>query len=242
MAMKRADRMTALGTALTALRLIARGAVPASGTCVGLGEAMALGWVAPQAIGAAWRITPAGLAALRRSRGGDAPPEASIATARSAGDSPLAWLNTRRDRKGRRFIDDVQREAGERFEADFRFAQMGPRMTAAWGAPRPVGGTARSAPGLGVEIADSVADARRRVENALAALGPGLADIVFDVCGLMLGVEEAERRKGWPPRSGKIVLALALTRLALHYGLPARGAEGVHWAAPGSRPTLDNWR
>jgi hypothetical protein len=44
------------------------------------------------------------------------------------------------------------------------------------------------------------------------------------VCCLERGLEAAERRLGWPSRSGKVVLRLALGRLALHYGL-ARPAE-----------------
>ena len=54
------------------------------------------------------------------------------------------------------------------------------------------------------------------------SLGEGLATILLEVCCLERGLEAAERRLGWPSRSGKVVLRLALARLALHYGLSRR--------------------
>lgn len=179
---------------------------------------------------------------------GAARPSRGARSARGHADSPLTWLHARRDRDGRRFIDARQLEAGERFEADFRHARIGPRMTSSWSVAPSGQGGARAAPGFGVDLADSVVAARQRVTAALDALGPELDGIVLDVCGLQIGVEEAERRRGWPPRSGKVVLALALSRLARHYGLgPARpdgGGPGDigHWAAVDARPTLDQWR
>ena len=54
---------------------------------------------------------------------------------------------------------------------------------------------------------------------ALEAAGPGLCDLLFDVVCLARGLNEAERGFGWPQRSGKAILRLALDRLAIHYGL-----------------------
>jgi hypothetical protein len=70
--------------------------------------------------------------------------------------------------------------------------------------------------------------ARSRVERALKAAGEGLSTILLEVCCLERGLEAAERRLGWPSRSGKVVLRLALSRLALHYGLrpPAEPSRG----------------
>jgi hypothetical protein len=39
------------------------------------------------------------------------------------------------------------------------------------------------------------------------------------VCCFLEGIESAEKALGWPSRSGKLVLGLALDRLARHYGL-----------------------
>lgn len=41
----------------------------------------------------------------------------------------------------------------------------------------------------------------------------------IDICCELKGLEEAEKSQCWPQRAGKVVLQLALTRLARHYGL-----------------------
>ena len=51
------------------------------------------------------------------------------------------------------------------------------------------------------------------VESQRASLG----DLVLRVCCFLEGLEITERRLGWSARSGKVVLKLALERLARHY-------------------------
>ncbi len=68
--------------------------------------------------------------------------------------------------------------------------------------------------------------ARNRVSAALAAVGPGLADAALRVCCFLEGLEACERRMGWSARSGKVVLKIALQRLAVHYGY-APAPEGA---------------
>lgn len=81
---------------------------------------------------------------------------------------------------------------------------------------------------------------------ALRAVGPELSGILIDVCCHARGIEETERQANWPQRSGKIVLQLALTRLARHYGLvrgegpeSARGGRVSHWGTADFRPGVD---
>ena len=130
-------------------------------------------------------------------------------------ESPLGWLARRRSADGTPFLSPAEVEAGERLRADFETAQMGPRVTQDWRsflAPRDGGRRARGP-------AEGPTAARDRVGSALADLGPGLADVALRACCFLEGLEATERRMGWSARSGKVVLKIALQRLALHYGL-----------------------
>ncbi|OQW41580.1 MAG: hypothetical protein A4S12_08360 [Proteobacteria bacterium SG_bin5] len=122
-------------------------------------------------------------------------------------ESPLSWL------AARGLVSPRQLEAGERLRADYEAAALGPRVTMRWDAT-PAGRPAAPAdPALG-HVA-----AKRRFDAAIAALGPGLADIAWRVVCAGEGVPGAERALGWPARAGRLVLTLALDRLGEHYGL-----------------------
>ncbi|MBL8589246.1 MAG: ATPase [Methylobacteriaceae bacterium] len=152
-------------------------------------------------------------------------------------ESPLAWLARRRDRDGRPFLDPAALEAGERLRRDLTFAQMLPRVTANWSSAVASGRRAEGA----ADALDVAVAARQRVTQALAAAGGDLAGVLIDVCGFLKGLETIESERGWPARSGKVVLRIALARLAAHYGLaseargparaPLRGWSAADYAA-----------
>ena len=132
-------------------------------------------------------------------------------------ESPLSVLGRKRDKGGAAYLDAHLIEAGERLREDFELAQMAPRISQNWERFLTTGeqprGDGRSRAGRGQP------DARVRVAKAMEALGPGLSDIVFRICCFLEGLETAEKRLGWSARSGKVVLKIALERLAMHYGL-----------------------
>ncbi|GHE57330.1 hypothetical protein GCM10019059_15940 [Camelimonas fluminis] len=137
-------------------------------------------------------------------------------------ESPLAWLRRRRDRSGEAMIDEAAFAAGERLRADMTRAQMTPRVTASWETPVSAGNGGR----LRQEPGDMAMAARQRVSRALAAAGDEFAGVLVDVCGFLKGLEQVEKERAWPARSGKLILRMALARLAAHYGLAAaRGPE-----------------
>jgi hypothetical protein len=126
-------------------------------------------------------------------------------------DSPLAWLYNRGHISARQF------EAGERLRRDWETAHRPPRVTMAWDAP-PQGRAARSAPEP-MDPTLAQISAKRRVTDALADAGPGLAEVLRQVVCEGQGLEAAERLLKWPQRSAKLVLSFALDRLIRFYGL-----------------------
>lgn len=141
-----------------------------------------------------------------------------IAVEINEAESPLGWLRRRKGADGKPMIGEAQFEAGEKLRADFTLGQMTPRVTADWSGAA-AGGKRRSSMRDPAEIADHALAARERVARALDAAGPGLADILLRVCCHLEGLEAAERGFGWPKRSGKLVLQIALDRLVRHYGI-----------------------
>lgn len=155
-------------------------------------------------------------------------------------ESPLLWLYRRAGRDGKPQISAAEFAAGERFRADLTLAQMLPRTTMNWDAA-----LAPEERGPGRDPAgasDSALAARQRVARACDGLGPDLSGIAIDVCGFLKGLDQVERERGWPARSAKVVLRLALSALASHYGLGAAqaGAErrNTVWRAADARPQI----
>ena len=124
-------------------------------------------------------------------------------------ESPLAWLAAR----GR--IDDRQLKAGETLRADWERAGLAPRVTMRWD-PSPRSGRS-GGPSHAPDPTTSQLDAKRSFEAAVTYVGTGLADVLWRVVCAGEGLADAEKGLGWPARAGKLVLGLALDRLADFY-------------------------
>ena len=77
------------------------------------------------------------------------------------------------------------------------------------------------------DIPQGLLDAQKRVAQALAYIGPGLADMAVDVCCCESGLEATEKKYALPRRSAKIMLKLALMRLSVHYGYQSASAAAA---------------
>lgn len=159
-------------------------------------------------------------------------------------ESPLAWLASRKDKNGAALLTAYQLQAGERLRADYEFAGLTARVTASW-SPAPSGGSGSNSQNDAAALQDHILAARQRVVRAVAAVGPELCGILIDVCCHLKGIEEAEKAEGLPQRSGKVVLQIALTRLARHYGLVSDAEltarvrrKLVHWGTEDYRPKM----
>ena len=74
--------------------------------------------------------------------------------------------------------------------------------------------------GTGLDPTSAQIAAKRRFDAAVAAVGRGLSDVLWRVVCAGEALPVAEKSLGWPARSGRLVLTMALDRLADHYALP----------------------
>ena len=123
-------------------------------------------------------------------------------------ESPLGWL------RARGLVSERQLDAGEQLRADWERSQLAPSVTMRWDAAPTTrsGGAPETMDPTAAQIA-----AKRRFATAVAVVGPGLSDILWRIVCAGEGMRDAERALGWPARAGRLVLGLALDRLADHY-------------------------
>ncbi len=121
-------------------------------------------------------------------------------------ESPLAWLHAR-GHLTERLLD-----AGEALRADYERAQLSASVTMRWDPVR-----VRSTGERGLAGSERQVAARQRFDGAIKAAGKGLEDILWRVVCAGEALPEAEKTLGWPARSGKLVLRIALERVAEFY-------------------------
>ncbi len=161
-------------------------------------------------------------------------------------ESPLHYLANRKKADGSHYLTASQIEAGERLCSDFDRGQLVKTLGINWQrlgeAEGSVSKNARRA-NAGPDFGVVAQDAQDRFRAALKYVGEEFADPLIDFCCFQKGLEEMERTRNWPARSAKLVLSLALARLARHYGLfdeasgPSRNAMR-HWGTQDYRPSL----
>jgi hypothetical protein len=124
-------------------------------------------------------------------------------------ESPVTWL------RNRGMITDRQFAAGEALRQDYERAGLGARVTMQWDAP-PIGGKRRARRDPAHATHAQIL-AKRRFHEAIDAAGPGLSDILWRVVCAGESMGAAEKALRWPARAGRVVLTLALDRVAAYY-------------------------
>ncbi|NBB23994.1 hypothetical protein GVM20_02505 [Porphyrobacter sp. SLTP] len=121
-------------------------------------------------------------------------------------ESPLVWLHARGH------LADRLLDAGEALRSDFERAQLSPSVTMRWDPVR-----VKSTVERGLAASERQVAARQRFDGAIKAAGRGLEDILWRVVCAGEALPDAEKTLGWPARSGKLVLRIALERVAEFY-------------------------
>lgn len=130
-------------------------------------------------------------------------------------ESPLSWLYARGHLHDRLF------DAGERLRTDYERAQLGANVTMRWDPVR-----VKASGDTGLSPTERQIAAKARFDGALEAAGSGLQDVLWRVVCAGESLPEAEKLLGWPARSGKLVLRLALDRVADFYRISPPAAPG----------------
>ena len=165
---------------------------------------------------------------------GDSTPKAMTV---NLSESPLGWLARRKNAEGKAFLTPEEVAAGERLRSDFERAQLGPGITQDWRRFLTPGGSGTGTSAQERDVDDGAEAARGRVMDALTDLGPGLSDAALRTCCFLEGLETMEAKMSWSARSGKIVLKIALQRLADHYNRMEpriKSGEIRTWQSPAS--------
>jgi len=123
-------------------------------------------------------------------------------------------------------------EAARRLANVFERARLRQRVTMSYD-PTRTGGRSSGSPVQG-ELSASAADARKHLADMAALMPADCWAVLFDICGLDRGLQDVETERDWPRSGGKLVLRIALSHIAMHYGLDAegRGREATrqrHW-------------
>ncbi|MEN7536181.1 DUF6456 domain-containing protein [Aurantiacibacter flavus] len=121
-------------------------------------------------------------------------------------ESPLSWLHAHGH------LDDRLFAAGEALRNDYERAQVAPSITMRWDPVR-----MKSTGERGLESGEKQIAARQRFDGAMKAAGRGLEDVLWRVVCAGETLPVAEKALAWPARSGKLVLRLALDRVADFY-------------------------
>jgi len=172
------------------------------------------------------------------------PAAAAVRAVRDMAENPLQRLLGSQAQAGETRFDAEHMKAADRLRLDYERAHLTARLTMNYDPAQTAGGRHWKMSDNGIaRLSDGAIAARQRLHLALDAVGPELSGLLLQVCCLISGLEEAERRLALPGRSARAILLLALTRLARHYGLKPQlhhgGPQRIgHWAVADYRPVI----
>lgn len=102
---------------------------------------------------------------------------------------------------------------------------------------------ASNSPRTGADVPDLAIDARRKLNEIYDVLPGECAGAVVDICGYLKGLHQVEIERGWPRRSGKLLLRVGLEQLARHFGISTVAvgrttSRNRAWMDDGAHPAM----
>jgi len=132
-------------------------------------------------------------------------------------ETTVLRLSTRGKDKSPPFLAPHHLAAADRLERLVARARLAPRLTMSYD-PARAGGERRASNDV-LEMSDTAATARQKLQRLAEALAPDCWNVVFDVCGMGKGLQTIETERQWPRRSAKLVLRIGLEQVAAQFGL-----------------------
>lgn len=132
--------------------------------------------------------------------------------------SPILKLFNRQRNVAHRYLNEIHLQAGQKLFKLFVSANLQPHITMDWDRLKSVPqnhymGSKDSG------FSEQAYIARRQLYESLAHVGEEFSTILVEICLFGNGLEATEKAMHWPARSGKLLLTMALDRLAEYYQL-----------------------
>jgi hypothetical protein len=146
--------------------------------------------------------------------------EGPVRLCENLAESPLKMLAHKRGQK-EPFLDQAQVRAAEQLQHDIMVSGLVAKTTMSWerlqtGRIKEMANTPHS------DQSPHRLDCRHRLHRAFETLGPDLSNIALDVCVFLKKLGQIEKERNLPQRSAKVLLKIALERLAVFYGFMSR--------------------
>ncbi|NRA86216.1 MAG: hypothetical protein HRU28_02235 [Rhizobiales bacterium] len=154
--------------------------------------------------------------------------------------SPILKLYNRQKNLNNKYLVEQHVQAGQKLFKLFSKANLQPNITMNWdkleSVPQNHYTGEKEQP-----FGEQVYIARKQLYESLAYVGEEYAAILVEICLFANGLEATEKAMNWPARSGKLLLTMALDKLAKHYKISTAEVKNnkyLSWAKDDFRHSM----
>ncbi len=135
--------------------------------------------------------------------------------------APILKLYNRQRNIEQKYLTKIHVEAAEQLFAEFIAANLQPKLTFSWDNISVAPQTHYTGSKM-FEYSEKIMTARKTLYDSLHYVGEDFCAILVEICLFGNGLENTEKNFKWPARSGKLLLTMALDKLAEFYGIDVR--------------------